>query len=210
MWRRRSGHAKPPLFRRRRARLGSPCRRRASPSTSLPVAVRVHAWLLSRCTRGVDRCCLAGLRRCLGLVGASSAAAAPCALLHCQTLPPGPQGSSVRHGVPGRVQTSAREAMPAPANAAGPRRRPIHDGAPCVAAAPLLLPSARLVCGDILPRPSAWGADPCGCPAATAATSSRGRPVGRVAHPGRRASAPPSLRAACSRRHNPVVVRAGR
>ena len=77
---------------------------------------------------------LLGLRRRPRPDGASSAAAAPCALLHCQMPPSGPQGSSVNHRVPCRVHPRTREAMHASATAAGPQHRRIPDGAPSVAA----------------------------------------------------------------------------
>ena len=145
----------------------------------LPASCCACACLAAVEVRQGRRPLLLGLRRRPRPVGASSAAAAPCALSHRQTPPLGPQGSSLRHEVPSRVYPNTREAMPALATAPGSRRRPIPDGAPSVAAAPLPLPSVPLVRGDTTPRPSARGADPRGRPAAAAAMSPH-RPARRV------------------------------
>ena len=170
----------------------------------LPASCCACACLAAVEVRQGRRPLLLGLRRRPRPVGALSAAAAPRAHLHRQTPPFGPQGSSLRHGVPGRVHPSAREAIPASATASGPRRRPIPDGAPCVAVAPLPLPSAPLVRGVTPPRPFARGADPRSHRSDVPPRPSRG------ARPQRRASAPPPLCAARPWRHNPVAVRAGR
>ena len=122
----------------------------------------------------------------------------------CQTPPSGPQGSSLRHGVPDQVHLSTREGMSTSATAAGSWRLPIPYGPLSVAAAPLPLPSAPLVRGDTPPGPSARDADPRGRRSDVPSRPSRG------ARPQRRASAPPPLCAARPWRHNPVAVRAGR
>ena len=93
----------------------------------LPASCCACACLAAVEVRQGRRPLLLGLRRRPRPVGASSAAAAPCALSHRQTPPSGPQGSSLRHEVPSRVYPNTREAMPASDTAPGSRRRPIPD-----------------------------------------------------------------------------------
>ena len=93
----------------------------------LPASCRVCACLAAVEVRQGRRPLLLGLQRRPRPVGASSAAAAPCALWHRQTPPSGPQESSLRHEVPSRVYLNTQEVIPASDTAPGSRRRPIPD-----------------------------------------------------------------------------------